>query len=98
MNRLILSLAILTACASSKKVQCDSYSQEKKINGTTTIIWQEDQVDHIGILNNDQVVVPTIPTNDANQLHINGLTSGTYTIVFYSNTEILFKKKIEIIY
>ncbi len=97
MNKLLLlSLIILTACKSSKKVQCDSYSQKTIKNGSATVSWQEGQIDCIDILSQDQVMVPNIPTNDANQLHINGLDRGTYTIVFYSNSEVIFTKKIEI--
>jgi hypothetical protein len=98
MNKAILFVTLSTtvACSSSKKVQCDSYSQELRKKTDTTIFWQDDQVKYIEILESNKVILPNIPTNKSTSLHINGLTNGIYTIVFYSGSDLLFTQKLEI--
>jgi hypothetical protein len=93
---LISTIPLFISCKSSKDASCDAYGNYYNYPVDTTICWGDSRVSFIDISYPNGLEIPKIPVNQTNQLHMNDLTSGVYTITFKSDTEILFKKIIKI--
>lgn len=60
--------------------------------GNATIAWTDTRIEFIEIEASNGQFMPTIPVSDAKSLHMNDLMNGTYTLVFKTTSEELYRK------
>ena len=100
MNKIILlsiGLFLVSCATSKKKVDCDAYGMVENNNSDTTITWNDNRVSHIDVSCPDGITIPQIPVNNSNQLHLNDLNYGEYTITFKCVDTVLYSRTINIV-
>lgn len=101
MKTILLALALIVASTSTAFSITPPSDDDDKVQihcnsatGNASIVWSDTRIEFIEIVASNGQFMPTIPVSDAKSLHMNDLMNGTYTLIFKTSSEELYRKAI----